>query len=113
MARAGLTVLQMVRVFERFDLRAVHNEAALYHHLIEVAKACWRDRLTRYGDPDHVRIDANHELGKAHIGILQDAVAEGIVAPSQGEGISPDPLDSSTVHLCAASRAVNLATLPH
>ena len=60
----GLTTLQMLKVLEGFQISDnAPGSPGLYHLLVEVMKASWRERLSRYGDPDHVSIDERSELG--------------------------------------------------
>jgi gamma-glutamyltranspeptidase/glutathione hydrolase len=48
----GLAVLQMLRLLENFDLKAMgHNSAAYLHTLVEVKKLVYEDRARFYADP--------------------------------------------------------------
>ena len=48
----GLAVLQMLRILDGFDLKAMgHNSAAYLHHLIEAKKLAYADRARHYADP--------------------------------------------------------------
>ncbi|HLJ60048.1 MAG TPA: gamma-glutamyltransferase family protein [bacterium] len=107
----GLTTLQMLRVLENFDVAGMRDDVALVHCFVEIAKACWRERLLRYGDPDHATVLADEELDERRITVLQRAVTAGLELPSAGEVISPDPSDSGTVHICAADCRGNVVTL--
>lgn len=48
----GISVLQMLRLLEPFDLKGMgHNSAAYLHHLIEAKKIAFEDRGRFYADP--------------------------------------------------------------
>jgi gamma-glutamyltranspeptidase/glutathione hydrolase len=48
----GIAALQMLRILEPFDLRAMgHNSAEYLHHLIEAKKLAFEDRARFYADP--------------------------------------------------------------
>ena len=51
----GITMLQILKTLEQFDLQAVEPWSAEYFHLVvEAAKLCWADRARCLGDPDFV-----------------------------------------------------------
>jgi len=109
---AGLTILQLLRVLEELGCEDRPGDADLAHRLIEVAKVCWRERLTRYGDPDVVPQDPDAELGGTRVRALRDRAAAGVASPDPGVIIAPDPL-TGTAHLCAADRRGNVVSLTH
>jgi gamma-glutamyltranspeptidase/glutathione hydrolase len=109
----GLTVLQMLRVLEGFDVASARDDADLVHLLVETGKVCWRDRLMKYGDPRAVRVDAEAELSDAHTATLRRRAEAGLAAPGPGEIIAPDPLLVGTVHLSTADRFGNVVSLTH
>lgn len=111
-AAGGLSLLQQLRVLEGFDVAGVGQGADLFHLLIEVCKVCWRERLTRFGDPNHIDLNPAGELGEQRISALQAEVAEGLRAPRPGRVIAPDPL-FGTVHLCASDAQGNVVSLTH
>lgn len=48
----GLAALQMLRILDGFDLKAMrHNGADYLHHLIEAKKLAYADRARHYADP--------------------------------------------------------------
>jgi gamma-glutamyltranspeptidase/glutathione hydrolase len=109
----GLTVLQMLRVLEGFDVASARDDAHLAHLLIETGKVCWRDRLMKYGDPRAVPVDVDAELSDAHTAALRRRAEAGVAAPGPGEIIAPDPLLVGTVHLSTADRVGNIVSLTH
>ncbi|MGH2374718.1 MAG: gamma-glutamyltransferase, partial [bacterium] len=108
----GLTVLQMLRVLDGLDTpRGAGNDVDLIHLLVEVSKVCWRERLTRCGDPEAVAIDQHAELSTARVGALQEDVRAGLRSPQRGAIIAPDPLLTGTAHLCTADRHGNVVSV--
>ncbi len=107
----GLTVLQMLRVLDGLDAPRAGTDADLIHLLAEVSKVCWRERLTRCGDPEFVAIDQDAELGASRVRTLQDDVRAGLRSPQHGAVIAPDPLLTGTAHLCAADRQGNVVSV--
>jgi gamma-glutamyltranspeptidase/glutathione hydrolase len=107
----GLTLLQMLRLLEGMDPTGGATNTGLAHLLAEVSKACWQERLTKYGDPDHTTVDPTHELDEPLVSRLRERVDDGLARPRPGKLISPDPLLVGTVHLCAADAAGNVVSL--
>jgi len=106
----GLTVLQMLRVLEGLDIPR-SSDADRVHLLVEVAKACWRERLTRYGDPACVSIDQDAALSQPLVGTLRGEVEAGLRSPRGGTVVAPDPLLTGTVHVCTADCRGNVVSL--
>jgi gamma-glutamyltranspeptidase/glutathione hydrolase len=107
----GLTTFQMLRVLDGFDLSDMKPGAPeLYHLFAETMKVCWRERLTKYGDPDFVPIDQNAELGDERVEELRERVKAGLQNPCRGELIAPEPL-GCTSHICAADAKGNIVSL--
>jgi len=109
----GLTVLQILRVLEGFDVASARDDAQLAHLLVETGKVCWRERLLKYGDPRVVPIDGDAELRDAHTGALRRRAEAGLKSPAPGEVIAPDPLLVGTIHLSTADRLGNVVSLTH
>ncbi len=108
----GPTVLQMLRVLEGFDMPH-SDDVDRIHLLVEVAKVCWRERLTRYGDPDVVPIAQDAELSDPLLKTLREEVEAGRRAPHGGAVIAPDPLLTGTIHLCTTDSRGNVVTLTY
>ncbi len=111
-AGGGLTVMQQLRVLEGFDPAAAPDDAALIHLLVEVSKVCWRERLTRMGDPNFVPLDPANELGDVLVQALRAEVADGLRSPQPAQAIGP-PLSelktSSSLAVKSVSRALEEA----
>ena len=106
----GITALQILRVLETLPAEALRSDHEMTHAFAEINKVCWRQRLTRHGDPDHVAVDPAAELGDALITRLSASAAAGMKAPASGELIMADPA-ISTVHICTADREGNVVSL--
>lgn len=113
----GLTTLQMLRVLEHFsiadmkpDVESLQTSPELYHLLIEIMKVCWRERLTRFGDPRFVNVNEQAELKGERVHRLYEEVKKGLEKPTPGEVIAPEPLNCTT-HICAADTNGNVVSL--
>ena len=59
----GVTMLQILKTIEQFDVAAMEPWGAAYLHLVgEAAKWCWADRHRSLGDPDFVKLDLEELL---------------------------------------------------
>lgn len=63
----GPVLLQMLRLLEGVDLKAMgHNSADYIHTLAEAMKLAFADREKFYGDPDHVAVPMERLLSAAY-----------------------------------------------
>jgi gamma-glutamyltranspeptidase / glutathione hydrolase len=63
----GLAALQMLRLLEGYDLRAMgHNTADYLHHLIEVKKIAYEDRGRFYADPAFAEVPVERLLSDSY-----------------------------------------------
>lgn len=110
-AGGGLTTFQMLKVLEGFDISSYKPASAeLYHLLIETMKACWKERLYKYGDPNFVKVDQGLELSQDTVQRLRATVKAGLQSPKKGEVIAPEPMNC-TSHICAADSGKNVVSL--
>jgi gamma-glutamyltranspeptidase/glutathione hydrolase len=59
----GVAALEMLRILEPYDLKAMgHNSAAYLHHLIEAKKLAYADLDRFVGDADHLAMPAEQML---------------------------------------------------
>jgi gamma-glutamyltranspeptidase/glutathione hydrolase len=66
----GISVLEMLRIIEGFDLAGMgHNSDAYIHHVVEAKKLAYADRARFYADPDHY-----------------DVPLEGLISPEYAAG---------------------------
>ncbi|MGH7481598.1 MAG: gamma-glutamyltransferase [Longimicrobiales bacterium] len=105
----GIAALEMLRILEPFDLRALgHNSAAYLHHLIEAKKLAFAD-LERYvADPAHMDIDPRALLSDAHIRSRRALLDPERAAERVEPGV---PVTASeTVYLAVADSAGNMVS---
>lgn len=109
----GPTLIQMLNILERCDLRALgHNSARYAHLLIETIKLVFADREVSYGDPRFVDVPADRLLSKDYAAerlraIRDDAAHPGMPPPGIGNagplreagspGSGEPPIDTSYV----------------
>ena len=105
----GIAALEMLRILEPYDLKAMgHNSPAYLHHLIEAKKLAYAD-LTRFvGDADHLDMPASQMLTddfinerRSHLNPLRAQ-----------ERVDPGPLrtKSETVYLTVADAQGNMVS---
>jgi len=105
----GLTSLQILKVLEHFELSSLEPWSAEYFHLFaEVAKQCWHDRVTYFGDPDVAPIPIDR--------LLSDARAKETAARIDGAGVrrfakSAPPSPPHTANIVVADASGNLVSV--
>jgi gamma-glutamyltranspeptidase/glutathione hydrolase len=63
----GMTVLQMLNMLERFDIRALgFGSAAYIHLLVEIKKLAFADRDAYLADPEAVHVPVEKLIGKSY-----------------------------------------------
>jgi gamma-glutamyltranspeptidase / glutathione hydrolase len=105
----GVAVLEMLRILEPYDLKAMgHNSANYLHHLIEAKKLAYAD-LTRWvGDPAAMTIDPRRLLADKFI-----AARRALLDPARAaERVEPGAAAtaSETIYLAAADSAGNMVS---
>lgn len=64
----GIAALEMLRILEPYDLKAMgHNSAAYLHHLVEAKKLAFADMERHVGDPDAMEIQARELLDDSFV----------------------------------------------
>jgi gamma-glutamyltranspeptidase/glutathione hydrolase len=105
----GIAALEMLRILEPYDLKAMgHNSAPYLHHLIEAKKLAYAD-LTRFvGDADHLAMPAARMLDDAFIAERRSHID---AAKAQAR-MEPGPLrtSSETIYLTVADRDGNMVS---
>jgi gamma-glutamyltranspeptidase / glutathione hydrolase len=106
----GIAVLEMLRILEPFDLRAMgHNSAPYLHHLIEAKKLAYADLERFVGDADHLDASAEHLLSDSFI-----AERRSWLDPRKAQArVDPGPLRtaSETIYLTTADAEGNMVSL--
>ena len=107
---AGVATLEMLRILEPYDLKAMgHNSAAYLHHLIEAKKLAYADLARYVGDPDHLVMPVSKMLSDEFI-----AERRSHLDPTRAQlRVDPGPAltSSETIYLTAADDAGNMVSL--
>jgi gamma-glutamyltranspeptidase/glutathione hydrolase len=105
----GIAALEMLRILEPYDLKAMgHNSPAYLHHLIEAKKLAYADLDRFVGDPDHLDMPAERMLTDEFI-----AERRKHLDPDRAqERVDPGPLrtQSETVYLTVADAEGNMVS---
>jgi len=131
----GICALQMLNIFEGFDLRAMgRNSPEMLHTMIEAKKIAWADRAKFYADPAFAKIPLSGLLSKGYAAerrklIDPNHAAKTVQAgnPQNGAGAPPRRSaevsargragssslidDGDTIYLCTADDAGNMVSL--
>src|SRR4029079_4279217 len=104
----GVAVLEMLRILEPYDLRAMgHNSARYLHYLIEAKKLAYADLARYVGDADHLTMPAERLLSDRFIAER----ASHLDSPRAATHPDPGPaLASETIYLTAADSAGNMVS---
>ncbi len=105
----GVAALEMLRILEPYDLRAMgHNSAPYLHHLIEAKKLAYADLDRFVGDADHLELSADAMLNDRFIAarraLLNTTRAQERVEPG------PSRTRSETVYLTTADAEGNMVS---
>jgi gamma-glutamyltranspeptidase/glutathione hydrolase len=105
----GIAALEMLRILEPYDLKAMgHNSAPYLHHLIEAKKLAYADLERFVGDADHLDMPAERMLSDEFI-----AERRRHLDPSRArERVDPGPLrtQSETIYLATADADGNMVS---
>jgi gamma-glutamyltranspeptidase/glutathione hydrolase len=107
---AGVATLEMLRILEPYDLKAMgHNSAAYLHHLIEAKKLAYADLARFVGDPDHLVMPVAKMLSDEFINERRSHLD-----PKKAQlRVDPGPAltSSETIYLTATDDAGNMVSL--
>lgn len=105
----GIAALEMLRILEPYDLKAMgHNSSAYLHHLIEAKKLAYADLDRFVGDADHLELTAEEMLSDHFI-----AARRALLNPTRAqERVDPGPsrTRSETVYLTTADAEGNMVS---
>jgi gamma-glutamyltranspeptidase/glutathione hydrolase len=105
----GIAALEMLRILEPYDLKAMgHNSATYLHHLIEAKKLAYADLDRFVGDADHLDMPAEKMLTDEFI-----AERRSHMNPTRAqERVDPGPArtKSETIYLTAADSEGNMVS---
>jgi gamma-glutamyltranspeptidase/glutathione hydrolase len=105
----GIATLEMLRILQPYDLKAMgQNSAAYLHHLIEAKKLAYADLAQYDGDPDHLTLKPSDILGDAFINQRRGQLDEHHAA----EQVQPGPArtQSETIYLTTADKQGNMVS---
>jgi gamma-glutamyltranspeptidase/glutathione hydrolase len=105
----GIAALEMLRILEPYDLKAMgHNSAAYLHTLVEAKKLAYADLGRFVGDADHLVMPAARMLEDAFINERRSHMN----ANKAQERVDPGPLrtSSETVYLTTADEQGNMVS---
>jgi gamma-glutamyltranspeptidase/glutathione hydrolase len=106
----GIAALEMLRILEPYDLKAMgHNSAAYLHHLIEAKKLAYADLERFVGDAEHLDMPAERMLTDAFI-----AERRSHLDPRRARArVEPGPhrTASETIYLTTADAEGNMVSL--
>lgn len=106
----GVAALEMLRILEPYDLKAMgHNSAAYLHHLIEAKKLAYADLARFVGDADHLDLPAEKLLSDEFIAERRSHLDAGRAA----DRVEPGPYRtaSETIYLTTADAEGNMVSL--
>ena len=105
----GVAALEMLRILEPYDLKAMgHNSATYLHHLIEAKKLAYADMARYVGDADHLTIPVATMLSDRFIDERRSHLD-----PTRAQTqVDPGPAltSSETIYLSAADKAGNMVS---
>ncbi len=105
----GVAALEMLRILEPYDLKAMgHNSAAYLHHLIEAKKLAYADLARYVGDADHLTMPVGRMLSDRFIAERRSHMN----AAHAADRVDPGPAltASETIYLTAADSAGNMVS---
>jgi len=105
----GIATLEMLKILEPYDLKAMgHNSAPYLHHLIEAKKLAYADLARYVGDADHLDIPPERMLSDAFIAERRSHLDESHAAVRVDPG--PAQTASETIYLTTADSAGNMVS---
>jgi len=103
----GISVLEMLRIIEGFDLAGMgHNSDAYIHHIVEAKKLAYADRARFYADPDHYDIPLEGLISLEYAADQRMRIASERAALEVPAG-DPRLRDGDTVYLTVVDRERN------
>ncbi len=106
----GIAALEMLKILEPYDLKAMqHNSPSYLHHLIEAKKLAYADLEHFVGDPEFMQIKAEQLLDDAVI-----AKRRALIKPKQAmQQAEPEAslTTSDTTYLSVADKDGNMVSL--
>lgn len=105
----GIATLEMLRILEPYDLKAMGQNSAVYlHHLIEAKKLAYADLARYVGDADHLTIPPSRMLSDEFIAERRSHLDEKHAQSHVDPG--PERTSSETVYLTVADKDGNMVS---
>jgi gamma-glutamyltranspeptidase/glutathione hydrolase len=103
----GIAALEMLRILDGYDLKAMgHNSAEYLHHLIEAKKLAYADLAAFISDPATMRLKPAALLSDQYIGMRRQQIDPNRAAERAQAGA---PItDSETIYLTASDAQGNM-----
>ncbi|HEU4786468.1 MAG TPA: gamma-glutamyltransferase [Gemmatimonadaceae bacterium] len=105
----GIATLEMLRILDAYDLKAMgHNSAGYLHHLIEAKKLAYADLAQYVGDPDHLTVPPSRLLADDFIAERRSRIDEHKAQVHVDPG--PARTSSETIYLTVADKDGNMVS---
>jgi gamma-glutamyltranspeptidase/glutathione hydrolase len=105
----GVAALEMLRILDAYDLKAMgHNSPTYLHHLIEAKKLAYADLAKYVGDADHLTMPAARMLSDAFVAERRSHLDARHAASRVEAG--PAQTASETIYLTVADSAGNMVS---
>ncbi len=105
----GVAVLEMLRILDTYDLKAMGlNSPAYLHHLIEAKKLAYADLARYVGDADHLTLKPEQMLADPFIKERRGQINESKAMERTEPG--PERVSSETVYLTVADKDGNMVS---
>ncbi|HEX7938468.1 MAG TPA: gamma-glutamyltransferase [Gemmatimonadaceae bacterium] len=105
----GIATLEMLKILEPYDLKALgHNSAAYLHLLIEAKKLAYADLVKYDGDADHLTLRPEQILSDAFIKERRSHIDEHKAMAHTDAG--PERVSSETIYLTVADKDGNMVS---
>ena len=103
----GVAALEMLRILEPYDLRALgHNSAPYIHRLVEAKKLAFADLAHYVGEPDAMTVPADRLLSDGFIAERRSALDTAAASDQVGPGVAATA--SETIYLTVADKDGNM-----
>jgi gamma-glutamyltranspeptidase/glutathione hydrolase len=105
----GIATLEMLRILEPYDLKAMgHNSAEYLHHLIEAKKLAYADLTKFVGDADHLTLTPKQMLSDEFIAERRRHIDRAKAMTRAQPG--PERTASETIYLTVADKDGNMVS---
>ncbi|MSR32281.1 MAG: gamma-glutamyltransferase [Gemmataceae bacterium] len=107
----GISVLQMLNLLEKYDLRSMGpNSADYWHLLLEAKKLAYADRARFYADPEFVPVPVKELISKPYAEKRRALIQMDKALTGTPPG-DPKISKSDTIYLCAVDKDHNCVSL--